>query len=328
MKNFWNKKKVLITGGAGFLGSSLSNNLLKFDCLVTVIDDLSRGEKKNLNNKIIFYKFDLKKNNLKIKNIFHKQDIVFHFASRVGSMNYYLNNEYQVMKENILIDDTVIENSINSNVKLFFYASSAHVYSTQISNKKKGRGIEEKDAFPANPPISYGLAKLIGEKKLFYAMKNKKNFKAYIGRYVGIFGPNQSLDLSNGSLIPALICKIIKHPNKYKILTNGLEERSYLYIDDAIRGTKLIIENNKKLKSNIFNICSDLSLRVNEIAKKIILVSKKKITLKVSNTKANIQKQLCSNSLIKRELGWKVEKSFMDGLRSTYIDIYKKLKKY
>lgn len=58
MKNYWNKKKVLLTGGAGFIGFSLSNNLSKFGCIVTVIDYLSCGVKKNLNNKIIFYKFN------------------------------------------------------------------------------------------------------------------------------------------------------------------------------------------------------------------------------------------------------------------------------
>jgi nucleoside-diphosphate-sugar epimerase len=323
MKNFWNGKKVLITGGAGFIGSNLSNNLSKLGCLVTVIDDLSRGLKERLNSKIIFYKFDLKKNNSKIIKIFCKQNIIFHLASNVGSMNYYLKNEYKVMKENILIDNTVIENSINCNVNLFFYASSAHVYPVKILKKKS---IKEKDAFPADPPISYGFAKLIGEKKLLYAMQKKKLFKAYIGRYVGVFGPNQSFDLKNGSLIPALIHRIIKYPNKYKILTNGLEERSYLYIDDAVNCTKLIIENNKKLRSNVFNICSNSSLKVRDIAKKIIQISQKKIRLKVSNKKANIQKQFCSNKLIRQELNWKTKKSFLNGLHNTYNDIFQKLK--
>jgi UDP-glucose 4-epimerase len=324
MKNFWNGKKVLITGGAGFIGSNLSNNLSKLGCLVTVIDDLSRGLKERLNSKITFYKFDLKKNNSKIIKIFCKQNIIFHLASNVGSMNYYLKNEYKVMKENILIDNTVIENSINCNVSLFFYASSAHVYPVKILKKKS---IKEKDAFPADPPISYGFAKLIGEKKLLYAMQKKKLFKAYIGRYVGVFGPNQSLDLNNGSLIPALMHRIIKYPNKYKILTDGLEKRSYLYIDDAVTCTKLIIENNIKLKSNTFNICSNTSLSVKDIAKKIILISKKKIMLKVSNKKANIQRQYCSNKLIKKELNWKIKKSFLDGLRNTYVDIFQRLRR-
>jgi nucleoside-diphosphate-sugar epimerase len=317
--SFWKNKKILITGGAGFIGSHLANNLIAEGARVTVIDNLQRGEKKNLSNQVNFFKYDLRFVDKKINKLFFKKDLIFHFASAVGRMEYYLKKQYEVLTDNINIDSNVIDCALKNNVNFFFYASSAHIYPLEklIENKT----LKESDDFPANPPISYGFGKLIAEKKLQYLNKENKNFRAYIGRYVGIFGPRQSYDLRNGSLIPALIYKIIKTPNKFNILTNGNEERSYLYIDDAINCTKLIFEKNKKLDKYIFNICSNMSMKVKNIAKKIILISKKDISLKLQKKKANIQKQLCDNSLAKHNLGWEIKTSFLSGLKKTYSDI-------
>ena len=84
--SFWKNKKILITGGAGFIGSHLANNLIAEGAKVTVIDNLQRGEKKNLSNQVNFFKYDLRFVDKKINKLFFKKDLIFHFASAVGSM--------------------------------------------------------------------------------------------------------------------------------------------------------------------------------------------------------------------------------------------------
>lgn len=323
MKNFWKNKKILITGGAGFIGTHLSNELILKGSKVTVIDNLERGTTKFLNKKVKFKKFDLRFSNKKLSKIFTGIDIIFHLASKVGSMQYYIKNSFDVMNENLRIDDNVINEAINSKIKFFFYASSAHVYPSEKKLIKKK--FIESDDYPYRPSISYGFAKMITENKLMYASKKYEFLKVLNARYTGIYGPFQDFNPNTASFIPAMCSKVLEKKKDIKLLTNGSEKRSYCYIDDAINCTLLMCEKNK-LKFNTYNVCSNSISSIKSIAKKIIKNSNLIKNLKLPKIKANIDYQFCSNKKAKDELGWKCKINLDKGIWNTYQDIFKRVK--
>lgn len=321
MKNFWRNKKILITGGAGFIGSNLSNDLIKYGAKVFVIDNLERGLKKNLNNKVIFYKQDLRKKNKIIGKIFKNKDIIIHLASKVGAMHYYQQNQFEVMRDNIAIDNNTIELAYKNSVKSFMYASSSHVYPLELQKKKKYL-LSEKDSIKSHPIISYGWAKLVGEKQIEYLSNKFEN--TVILRFVGIYGNNQDVDIANGSLIPVLSYKSLNYPSYgFKLLTDGSEIRTYCHIDDTIDAIKKIIISmqRKKYNSEAFNICSDDYYSIYSIAKKISKLSKKNIQVKKNKLKANIKCQICDNSKLKRFIKWQPKITIDEGLKAVYDDL-------
>lgn len=323
---FWKGKKVVITGAAGFIGSNLSNELSKLGAIVVGIDNLERGKKTFLNKEVAFVKYDLRKKSYKLSKIFKNSFVVFHLASKVGGMNYYLDNQFQVMRDNILIDNNVLETAATNKVKNYFYASSSHVYPLKLQSTKKVIILKEEYSKDSHPIISYGWSKLIGEQQIGYLKDNFKN--TIIARYVGIYGPNQDGNIKKGSLIPVLCHRAIKYPNiDFKVLSRGDEIRSYCYIKDAIECTKLLIEkfSKKKYNENTFNICSDSYYSVKKISRIIVRLSKKNIPIKFNkNNKAKIMSQFCANKKIKKTIGWKPKIKLSDGIRIVFNDIKKR----
>lgn len=324
-KNFWKNKNILITGGAGFIGSNLANNLSNICNKVCVIDNLERGNIKNLNKKISFIKLDLAKNK-NLEKYFKDIDVVFHLASKVGGINYYLSNQYDVLKDNITIDTNVINQSVDSNIKHFFYASSSHIYPKSMQSSYRITKIQEKDSKFSHPYLSYGWAKLIGEELIRFAYQKKKtNF--VIGRLVGIFGPNQDIDLNKGSIIPVLCHRALIYPKaKYEILTPGKETRSFCYIDDALEFIKLSIEKNNKNMDFTYNIGSDEFVTIRQIADHIIRISNKDIKLKVNDLNIpEIKSQFCDCTKIKKLTGYKTRTTFYQGLEYVYKNISERI---
>ena len=317
-------KKILITGGAGFIGSHLSNFLTKKNYDVTVLDNLERGEKKNLDKKINFYNLDLRKISKKIETLFKKSDMIIHLASKVGSWQYYEKNAYDVYSNNSLIDTNVLGLIKKYNKRRYIYASSSHVYPAKLQTRKLKKSLKESDANETFPILSYGLAKLISEKQIQFLSQDMKNAKFTALRFVGIYGLNQNSDLNKGSLIPVL-CKKAKFYPKYgyKLLTDGNEVRSYCHIDDTCKYIYKIIKKIDKInRFEVFNICSNQRIKIKEIAKKIIKVSEKKIKLQLSAKKASgIDYQFCSNKKIIKFVNWKDKKQFEQGLREVYIKL-------
>ena len=159
--------KILVTGGTGFIGSHLVNRLIDLGNHVTVLDNLERGNinflKLNDNLKLILCDLRDYKD---IEKYFKNQDIVIHLASKVGGIGTYLSKPYDIMQSNIRIDSNVLKCVIEYNITKYFYASSAHVYPKELQTTIDSPNIKELDAYPANPELTYGWAKLIGEKAI------------------------------------------------------------------------------------------------------------------------------------------------------------------
>jgi UDP-glucose 4-epimerase len=332
MDNFWKDKKVIITGGAGLIGSALACDLVLNGSKVTVIDDFSRGKEEFLQDvidDIEIIRFDLcdySKCEMHIKDA----DIVVHLASKVGGIKVYTDNPFSIMNDNLVMDSNTIRASIKNNIKQFFYASSAHVYPIELQNNpNKTHFISENRAYPADPLLTYGWAKLISEKQLISATHEYEDFSVAIARYIGIYGSNQDYGLQTGSVIPVFSHRAIKYPSvDFTIWGDGKETRSYCYIDDAVQCTKMMIEKMKDVQIvGPYNVGSNDIVKIKEIAQKIVAISGKDVKIEFDTSKkAKILSQWCDCSCVFEEIGWQATTSFDDGLEIVYNDIERRIK--
>lgn len=263
------KYNILITGGAGNIGGSLSKELVKLGHQVFIIDNLSTGSKHKLPDRNyknwVFIKYDINKRNFSkfFKNI--KIDYIFHYAAVVGVKK-------TLKHPNLVLDDVKgIENILNfalkKKVKRIFYASSSEVYGEPVTIP------QNEYTTPLNSRLPYAIVKNLGE-AYFKSYKKLYNINYTIFRFFNTYGPLQSDQF--------VITKFIKLALKNKNLPingNGNQTRTFLYIDDNITLTETILRNNK-IVNDVINIGSNKEITILNLAKKIIklLKSKSKIT--------------------------------------------------
>ncbi|MEE8423464.1 MAG: NAD-dependent epimerase/dehydratase family protein [Thermodesulfobacteriota bacterium] len=330
--NYWSNKKILITGGAGFIGSNLTERLVFLGNKVRVIDNLERGKKKYLKSvltDIEFLPLDLRQKEACItacKDI----EIVFHLASKVGGIGYYLNKPGEVILENSLIDTLMLSASLECNVERYLYASSAHVYPIELQLTPDAAPIKEKQALPANPELSYGWAKLLAEKQIEYYIAEGHELRVSIVRLIGVFGKNQDIDLETGSAIPVFCRRAIEYPDlkPFIIRGTGKETRSYCYIDNVIDGMLISVEklDDRQLIGPL-NLGSEGCIAIDRLARMVIEISGKLIDLQLNTSKATtIWGQTVDCTKAKELLdGWTPKISLYEGLQRTYEDVENRL---
>lgn len=307
-------KNILITGGAGFIGSHLAERLAENNN-VCIIDNFSRGKKSDIDHiDCAVVNIDLASKDIP-QNIIDRTEIVFHLASSVGSYKFYQDNPLEVLKTNTNIDWNVF-NSFESRPIKLFYASSSHIYPASLQAEIDSAPLKECDAFPCDPSLSYGWNKISSEKYLTYY---SGPMKIAIGRYNGIYGPRQSLDLKRGSIIPVLIERARKYPDeKYRIISKGLEERSFCYIDDAIDATVLMVDHlDHKGFVGPFNIGKQEKISIKSLAILIKDIMNPSMDFIIDEQlKANIMCQWCDCSEIKKSVGWEAKVTLEEGIKN------------
>ena len=322
-------KRILVTGGAGFIGSHLVKRLIERGHEVTAMDNLERGKVEFVENikslKLIVC--DLTNYEV-MQQFFEDKDIVIHLASKVGGIGVYLDKPYDVMKTNMEMDANVLKAVLEHKIDTYFYASSAHIYPKELQMVADSPMIKESDAYPANPELTYGWAKLIGEKSIEAAIVENDWLKAAIARFIGIYGPNQDYGLETGSVIPVFSHRAIKYPEvPFKVWGTGKETRSYCYIDDALDCIEKMIEamDTKQLVGP-YNVGKGERCTIKDIAKTAVEISGKDIEVEWdTNKKTVIWGQWCDVSKVKEELGWEAKTSLRDGLEIVYNDIKQRI---
>ena len=313
---------VLITVGAGYIGSTVANLFLDKKHKVSIIDNLSTGKKNNIPKRSIFYKCDIS-DKKKVKKILKKKfDIVLHFAAfannneSIKKPNKYLINNYK--KAKIFLDLC-----ITSNIKNFIYSSTAAIYG---NNKKKVK--EDEKPRPLSP---YAKSKLNLE-KFFFKRRKKINF--IILRYFNVGGVEKKLrcgfDIKNESLISNL-CKSFVKDKKFLIYgqtyksKDGTAIRDYIHIIDLAKiHFKFSQKILKKNYSEVFNCGYGKPISVKQMYNIFSIVSKKspKVVYK-SKRKKDISISISDVSKLKREIYINHKESKWLDLAKTSIDWYR-----
>ncbi|MBI3008444.1 MAG: GDP-mannose 4,6-dehydratase [Candidatus Omnitrophica bacterium] len=258
-------KKVLITGGAGFIGSHLAERLLTEGDYVTVIDNLSTGRTENIahlkTDKKFSFVHDTIFNYHKIKHLISKCDIVYHLAAAVG-VKYIIENPLKSIQINVQGTEIVLELASLYKKKCFF-ASTSEVYGKNDKPLLK----EDDDSIIGPTRIyrwSYACTKALDE---FMALSyHKENgLQVVIGRFFNTCGPRQTGKY--GMVIPRFVQQAISG-EPMTIYGDGRQVRSFTYIDDTIDGmTGLMV--NEEANGGIFNVGSHESITILELAEKI-----------------------------------------------------------
>ena len=304
--------KILIIGGAGFIGS----NLIDYYCnnrshKVDIIDNFSRGKKDEIfkkltkNKNVNFLKIDLSKNSFNLKKIKSSYDYIYQLAAILGVENV-LNSPENVLKKNYQIQSNSIDIAKKQKkLKKFIFFSTSEVHIGSLKHLKMKFPTKEK--FPIalddldNPRTSYSLSKIYGEALLYASSLNFMILRPY-----NIYGPRMGMS----HVIPQILKKINKEKKFINIFSPD-HTRSFCFIDDAIKQI-INLSHNNKLKNSVHNIGNDIGeIKIRNLAKILLKVCKSEhLKLKFLDDK--------SNSL-KRRVPY-INKKYQKNLKLTPLD--------
>ncbi len=320
MKNL--NKKILITGGAGYIGQNLVSYFLKKKCKISVIDNLStsRGVNKNLKKFINFYKIDLT-NDKKVEFFFKKKnfDLIIHLAAFSGVQEFN-KNVLKSFNNNVLATKNIIIFGFkNPNTKLIF-SSSAAVYGKVARNK-----ISEN--YPCNPANFYGLSKLACENIINNLLKNKNNNYAIL-RYFNVVGSVVNFRIKKKvNALFDIVSDSVKR-KKYKININGKNfntkdgtpERDFIHIEDLCKIHEKTYKNLSKNNKITLNCGSGTRHSVLDVIKAFEKKIGRKFGITYNVMNLDETKTICANNnLLKDLLKINIEKKKMNDLIKEYF---------
>jgi GDP-D-mannose 3',5'-epimerase len=309
-------RKALVLGAGGFIGSHLVKSLkndgfwikgvdLKFpDFSVTHADSFEIGD---LRNQIF------------CESVFDQSyDEVYQLAADMGGAGFIFTgeNDADILHNSALINLNIVHPFIKSRSKNLFYSSSACIYPDFNQNDPTNPNCEESSAYPANPDSDYGWEKLFSE-RLFLAFLKNYDINVSIARYHNIFGPEGTWD-GGREKAPAAICRKIskiQDGDEIEIWGDGKQTRSFLYIDDCIEATKLLMRSTFE---GPVNIGSDYMISISDLVDLVASIANKKITKKFIDGPEGVRGRVSDNRLIEKKINWKPKISLEYGLELTY----------
>jgi len=301
--------RILVTGGAGFIGSHVVDKLIEMGNEVVVYDNLSSGKIEFVNENAEFVRMDLVKDvdKIELKNF----DEVWHIAAnpdvRIGEQS-----PSKIYENNIQATYNLLEAMRKAGVKRMIFTSTSTVYGEAE--------IPTSEDHPTYPISIYGASKLACE-ALILSYCHTFDMQSWIYRFANVIGRR-----SNHGVIFDFIHKLLKNPEKLEILGDGEQNKSYIYIDDCVEAMLHGLKANEKI--NIFNIGSDDQIKVKKIAE---IVSKAMgldpefvFTGGRRGWKGDVPVMFLSNEKLKK-LGWKPRYNSEDAVKMTVKDLLEEI---
>lgn len=305
--------KILVTGGAGFVGSNLVDSLLETEHRVSVIDNLSTGKKEYINKKTKFYCADILDD---INFIFKKEkpEIVIHAAAQV-MLRESIKNPIHDAKTNILGTLNVLEACRKNNVKKIIYTSTGGAR----VGEPEYLPVDEKH--PINPSSPYGISKHTAEHYI-QMYTQLYGLEHLIFCFGNVYGPRD--DSKTGRVISTLIEKMINGESP-TIYGDGNQTRDFIYVSDLAKFITNSLEKNPKHK--LFHLANGVQVSVNEIFNELkrLLDFKGKANY-VEAIKGEIRDIVLDTTLAQKELGWKPKHYLNQGLKET-VKYFKNIRK-
>ncbi len=296
--------RVLITGGAGFIGSHLGDRLIDEGYQTTVVDDLSKGKLENVNRKADFNKLDIRES--KFENLVKKlkPHFIFHFAAQ-SSISSAINNPGEHIEVNLIATQKILELVKKAGVEKVIFASSAAVYSdTDV--------LPIKEDYPKEPISLYGVTKLCSE-YLFRNYYQRFRFPYVCLRFSNVYGERQD-SAGEGGVVAIFIRKILDK-KEVVIYGDGNQTRDFIDVSDVVSACISALEKNV---IGEFNISTGKRTSVNELYKKLLKISRATDNRKY---KSLLHKEVKNSSLspekFKQSTGWKPKIDLNTGLERT-----------
>lgn len=297
--------KILVTGGAGFIGSHIVDALIAHSYCVCIIDNLSTGKKKNLNPKAKFYKIDIR--DKKLESIFKKEkpDFVCHEAAHID-LRASVRDPIFDAHNNIIGSLNVLQNCVKYKIKKIIFASTGGALYGDA------KIIPTSETYPASPVSPYGVAKLSVEYYLHYYFKMFG--LPYVAlRYANVYGPRQ--DAHHEAGVVAIFTERMLSGRQPIIFGTGKQTRDYVFVSDVVMANILALRSKK---IGFYNVGTGVETSVNQLFRKLAKITGAKVKEVHSLAAPGEQKRSClSFAKIHHELGWKPTVSLDEGLQKT-----------
>lgn len=302
--------KILVTGGAGFIASNLTDALIEEGHSVFVLDNLSSGFEKNINPKAVFVKADIRDNSL--SKLFEKEkfDIVNHHAAQMDVRRSVADPAFDA-DTNIIGTLNLLQNSVKFKIKKFMFASTGGA----IYGEQEYFPADEKH--PTAPLSPYGISKLAVEKYLFF-YKVQYDLKYTILRYANIYGPRQNPHGEAG--VVAIFSKKLLNGEQPVINGNGKQTRDYTFVKDVVKANLLTL-NDKS--SDIYNVGTGKETDVNELFNKMNkIIGKGQIEKHGQAMPGEQLRSVITSEKLKQKFGWSPSTLLEEGLKNT-VEFFK-----
>lgn len=309
-------KRALVCGAGGFIGGHLVQRLKSEGYWVRGID-IKEHEYTNLDADE-FVIGDLRDPLVVEKYVDEGMDEVYQLAADMGGAGYIFTgeNDANVMHNSATINLNIANTATKKNVGKVFYSSSACIYPEHNQLDANNPMCSESSAYPANPDSEYGWEKLFSE-RLYLAFNRNYNLDVRIARFHNIFGTNGAWNNGKEKAPAALCRKVAETPNggEIDVWGDGLQTRSFLYVDECIEGIRRLMESNFL---GPVNIGSEEMISINNFAKLIIDISGKDISIKNIEGPEGVRGRNSDNNLIEQKLNWKPNAPLSMGITKTY----------
>lgn len=304
------KEKILVTGGAGFIASHITDEYIRLGHKVAVIDNLATGFRRNVNKKAVFYKTDIRDKKA-MEKIFRKERprIVNHHAA-IAEVVKSLRDPLPTFEVNLLGTANVLLYSGLNGAKKFIFSSTGGA----IYGQPKKIPADEKTAI--TPLSPYGLSKFLGEEMIkFYAQTYGFNFLIF--RYPNVYGPRQNPQGEAG--VVAIFGGLMRKGIRPTIFGDGAKSRDYVFVDDITRANVIAL---KKGKNEIINLGWSKEISDRKIFNNVAnAVGFKEKPVYASHRQGEVRRIALAAQKAEKILGWKPKISIETGIQNTILHI-------
>ena len=317
------KTRILVTGAGGFIGHHLVKYLKQKGFWVRGVDIKYPEYEDTFADEFALLDLRIWANCLKATRGFKQ---VYNLAANMGGIGFIETHKAEIVHDNILINIHMLEAARLSGVEKFLFTSSACIYPGYKQNLTDVTPLKEEDAYPADAEDGYGWEKLLTERACRH-YHDDYGLKTYSVRFHNIFGPLGSYD-GGREKSPAAICRkvaLAKQEDEIEVWGDGLQTRSYCYIDDCVEGIYRLMQSEHY---EPINLGQDRMITINELVDIVANIAGKKITKRYDLTKPQgVRGRNSDNTRLREVLKWESRISLEEGLKKTYNWIYEQLVK-
>ena len=295
-------KNVLVTGGAGFIGSHLVNLLVKLGHNVTVLDNLSSGSQEKINVACEFVKGDIR-DHKSVSQAVRGKEVIFHlaaFTSVAGSID----DPDTCLDVNVNGMENLLKNAEQAGVCKVVFSSTSAVY-------PEFPDILRSESSPTRPISPYAESKIQGE-YLLQQIQGKGSITASALRYFNVFGPGQNIDSEYAAVIPVFVSQV-QNNQTLTIYGNGRQTRDFVYVEDVAMANVLAMNS---LEFGTFNVGTSIPISILDLAEILIQMSGSKSECVFEDSRpGDVLSSTADISLIRDRLGWAPEWDLASGLK-------------
>lgn len=304
----WQGRRVVVTGGAGFIGSHLVHELVRRGAEVVVIDNLTTGRESNLLD--VMHEIELVRASTlethRVRRAMRGAQTVFHLAAVLGVKRTW-EEPIRVIHENLHGTENVLHAAAAAGASRVVLASSSEVYGD-------GSPPYSEEHSPAAPKTGYAAAKLT-EEKMAEAFTSEMGVPTSCLRYFNVYGRGQ--ESSAYGFVTAIFCDRVRQGLPPVVFGSGEQTRDFTYVEDIVEGTLLSAE--KAGAHDVFNIGTGVETSVNSLAREVLLAAGRRDLkpMHAESRRDEVQRRVADVSKAMRVLGWEAKWRLRDGLAAT-----------